>query len=164
MCLVRHLADRCQSRAAHGADVTRSNSKPHDTVQKRGGNVQLRRALGFARGCDGTAVSVSSAVQVEVGFEVLCGNATQGASYQSSLVRGKMSTCAVRSSDALAGVRERGADKKGKRIGREMDQTSGGEMGRAAVNNERASVLEETRSLCLSLSLCLSFSCSSPAG
>lgn len=52
-------------------------------------------------------------------IKVLCGggNATLGASYQSSLVRGNMSTCAVQSSDALAGVRESSADKKGKGTG-----------------------------------------------
>lgn len=71
---------------------------------------------------------VSSGGVVEAGSRCcVVGNATLGASYQSSLVRGKMSTCAVQSSDALAGVRESSADKKGKRIGRELDQTSGGE-------------------------------------
>ena len=67
MCLVRHLADRCQSRAAMGGE-RRSNGKPYDTVQKRGGNIQLCRRGEFpGRGCDRTAVSVSTAVQVEVG-------------------------------------------------------------------------------------------------
>lgn len=80
MCLVRHLADRCQSRAAvDGADVTRSNGRPHDTVQKRGGNVQLCRPGGLLVGVTGLPCRCSSAVQVEVGSsKILCGNATLG--------------------------------------------------------------------------------------
>lgn len=97
MCLVRHLADRCQSRAAMGRTS-------HDPVQsltaqyrKRGGNVQLRRPGRFACGCDRTAASASSAqskLRSDQGIDcmVYVGNATMGASYQSSLVRGKMST------------------------------------------------------------------------
>lgn len=75
MCLVRHLADLCYSRAAHGSNVTRSNAKPHDTIQERGGNVQLCRpgGGGFARGCDRTAVSVSSSASSKsnVGLKVV---------------------------------------------------------------------------------------------
>lgn len=114
-------------------------------------------------------MSVSSAVQVEVEpRSCACGggNATLGASYQSSLVRGNMSTF-VPSSPAThlqAGVRESGADKKGKRDrNRNRDRKENrikrvvvSEVGRAAVNNERASVPSRHGP-----SLLLSFSCSS---
>lgn len=116
----------------HGVNVTRSNGNPHDTVQKRGGNVQLRRPGGLLEGVTGQPCRSRLAVQVEVGSRLLCGgNATLGASYQSSLVRGNMSTF-VPSSPAthlqayVRAARIRREKGTGIGIGRKPDQTSGG--------------------------------------
>lgn len=119
MCLVRHLADRCQSRAAMGR-MSHDPTENLTTRYRKGVATYSFVDLEFACGCENTAETVSSAVQVKLGSRLEGGDCEVTrhweTSYQSSLVRGKMSSCAVQSSDVLQAF-VRGT--RGKRIGEE---------------------------------------------
>jgi hypothetical protein len=119
-CLVRHLAEIAASPAQPwGPNGTRTSGKKasHDTAQEKGRATYRYR-------CDRTGAWASAMFDRRTGSKsdqdsTLVVTRRVGASYQSSLVRGNMSTCAVQSSDALAGgVREGGDNKKKRRRGK----------------------------------------------